>query len=198
MTSASFPKWYDFFMKPLEKKRFKRIRQDLIQKAYGNVLEIGSGTGINFCFYNDVDQVTATEPSEFMIQKSEPRIKQAGVPIRLVQASAENLPFEENTFDTVVATLVFCTIPNVEKAIAEMKRVCKPDGKILLFEHVKMENSFLATLQDRLTPVWKKICDGCYLNRETMSVIQSNDLSIIHTNEYYKGLFVSAEAVNKK
>lgn len=198
MTSAAFPKWYDFFMKPLEKNRFRRIRQGLIQKAYGNVLEIGSGTGVNFRFYEDVEQVTATEPSKFMIQKSEERIKQSAVPIRLVQASAEDLPFDENTFDTVVATLVFCTIPNVEKAMAEIKRVCKPDGKILLFEHVRMENPFLSALQDILTPVWKKICDGCYLNRETISVIKSKDVSIIHINEYYNGLFISAEAINKK
>jgi ubiquinone/menaquinone biosynthesis C-methylase UbiE len=185
-------------MNPLEKKKFKRIRKELLSKATGNVLELGSGTGINFPLYEEAVKVTAIEPSKHMIERSLLKQKHAYVPIDIVQASAEELPFAADTFDTVIATLVFCTIPNPEKAILEMKRVCKPGGKILLFEHVKMENRFLATLQDWLTPAWKKICDGCCLNRNTIDLLRGHNISIIKVQKYYRDLFVCAEGVNKK
>jgi ubiquinone/menaquinone biosynthesis C-methylase UbiE len=196
--SRLFANWYDFLMNPLEKKKFKRIRKQLLLKATGNVLELGSGTGINFPLYENAEKVTAIEPSQDMIEQSLFKHKKAVVPIEIVRASAEELPFAENTFDTVVATLVFCTIPNPEKAILEMKRVCKSEGKILLFEHVKMQNRLLATLQDWLTPAWKKICDGCCLNRKTIDLVTAHDISIIHLQKYYRDLFVFAEGVNKK
>ncbi len=122
----------------------------------------------------------------------------ATVPIEIVQAGAENLPFEDDTFDTVVATLVFCTIPDAEKAILEMKRVCKPNGTILMFEHVKMRNPFLSKLQDWLTPAWNKVCDGCCLNRETEKLVKDNGLIIMDRKEFYRGLFIVMEIKNDK
>jgi ubiquinone/menaquinone biosynthesis C-methylase UbiE len=196
--SRLFAKWYDFFMSPLEKRKFKKIRKELLSKATGRVLEVGAGTGINFPFYGAAKHVTAIEPSEHMIERSLAKIHESIVPIKMVKASAEELPFAENTFDTVVATLVFCTIPNPDKALLELKRVCKPDGKILFFEHVKMENPFLAILQEWLTPVWKKVCDGCCLNRNTIELIKTNDLTIVNVDEYYSDLFISVEAINRK
>ncbi|MEH7355644.1 class I SAM-dependent methyltransferase [Neobacillus drentensis] len=193
-----FAKSYDFFMRPLEKKKFNQIRKELLANATGSVLELGSGTGVNFSFYETAERVTAVEPSMHMIEHSIPKQKQSLVPIEVVQASAEDLPFESDTFDTVVATLVFCTIPNPEKAILEMKRVCKPGGKILLFEHVKMKNRFLAALQELLTPVWKKICDGCCLNRKTIELLELYDITITKVQKYYSDLFVYIESVNKK
>jgi ubiquinone/menaquinone biosynthesis C-methylase UbiE len=190
--SRTFAKWYDFFMSPLEQRKFKRIRSELLKGASGKVLELGSGTGINFPLYNNVDTVTAIEPSKSMINRSLTTQQSAVVPIEIVNASAENLPFEDHTFDTVVATLVFCTIPNVEKAIHELKRVCKPDGKILLFEHVKMENTVLSKMQESLTPFWKKICDGCCLNRETLKEFTNQGLKIERIEHFYKDLFVVA------
>jgi ubiquinone/menaquinone biosynthesis C-methylase UbiE len=196
--SRLFAKWYDTFMNPLEKKKFKQIRKDLISKAAGRVLELGSGTGVNFPLYQDVEKVTAIEPSPHMIDKSKAKLKKTSVPIEVIKAGAEELPFEDNTFDTIVATLVFCTIPNPEKAILEIKRVCKPEGKILLFEHVKMENRFLAKLQDWLTPAWKKVCDGCCLNRNTIALIEAHEISIVKVEEFFSDLFILVEGVNKK
>src|SRR6188472_4334976 len=91
--SRLFANWYDFFMNPLEKKKFKRIREELLSKATGNVLELGSGTGINFPLYEEAVKVTAIEPSKHMIEQSLLKQKQACVPIDIVQASAEELPF---------------------------------------------------------------------------------------------------------
>ena len=194
--SQGFPKWYDRFMYPLEKGSFKQIRNDLINKASGQVLELGAGTGINFPLYKNVKSVTAIEPNSFMIEQSIINQKKAIVPIRIIQAGAEKLPFENNSFDTVIATLVFCTIPNVEDALNEMHRICKPNGKILLFEHVKMEQPILAKMQIYLTPFWKKICDGCCLDRETVGVLESKGFKIIKLNKFCKGLFVTMEIQN--
>jgi ubiquinone/menaquinone biosynthesis C-methylase UbiE len=191
--SKLFSKYYDAFMSPLEKNRFKKIRTNLLKKASGKVLELGSGTGINFPFYRSVESVTAIEPSLDMIGQSIHKKKQAIVPVDIVHASAEELPFPDHSFDTVVGTLVFCTIPNVEKAIDEMKRVCKPEGRILLFEHVRMGTPVLAGLQDWLTPFWKKICDGCCLNRNTLKLLRQNGLDILHQETYFKDLFIVVE-----
>ena len=196
--SKSFSKWYDFFMSPLEKRRFKAIRRDLIDRASGSVLEVGSGTGINFPFYHDVEKVTAIEPSEDMIERSQKRRGLAAVPVEVLKGTAERLPFSDNVFDTVIVTLALCTIPNPEAAILEIKRVCKPNGKVLVFEHVKMDQNMLAKLQEWLTPFWKKICDGCCLNRNTVELIQANQLEILDKQSYYNGLFVQVEAKNKK
>ncbi len=185
-------------MGPLEQRKFKKVRMDLLKSARGRVLELGSGTGINFPLYNNVEQVIAVEPSQHMIQQSTVKQKLGFVPIKVINASAENLPFEDNTFDTVVATLVFCTIPNVNRAIQELKRVCKPNGKILLFEHVKMKNTVLGKMQERLTPFWSKICDGCCLNRETVKDFTTQGLEIVKINNFYKDLFIVAELKNNK
>ena len=196
--SRRFAEWYDFFMRPLEKRKFKSIREDLLSKAKGHVLEIGSGTGINFPLYKSVEKVVATEPSTYMIYKSQEKLKQSSVNIELVKADAEKLPFADNSFDTVVATLVFCTIPNPNQAMKEMLRVCKPEGKLLFFEHVKLENRFLGGLQEWLTPAWKRICDGCCLNRDTLSLLKNNDLIINEFKSYYNGLFLSVETIKRK
>jgi ubiquinone/menaquinone biosynthesis C-methylase UbiE len=195
--SSTFPKWYDFFMGPLERGKFKRVRRDLLKSATGKVLEIGSGTGVNFPLYRNADHVIAIEPSQHMIDQSQSKRQLAVVPIEMVNASAEKLPFEDHTFDTVVATLVFCTIPNVDESINELKRVCKPNGKILLFEHVKMENTVLSSMQEGLTPLWKKICDGCCLNRETLQAFTSQGLKIERVEKFYKDLFIVAELRNR-
>lgn len=193
--SRLFANGYDYFMRPLEKRKFKQIRRELIAKAHGQVLEIGAGTGVNFPFYQHVEKVTAIEPNPYMIDNSQSKQNEATIPIELIQATAENLPFPDNTFDTVVATLVFCTIPDPETAILEIIRVCKPSARVLFFEHVKMDNKFLAVLQECLTPGWKKICDGCCLNRDTLGLIKSHHLKIVKVNNYYNGLFISVEAV---
>lgn len=107
-----FPAIYDFAMKPLENGPFKVIRQELIDQANGRVLEIGAGTGINFPLYNNVEKVDAIEPNPEMEEKSRVRKNLTEVPITIHAQNAENLLFEDNTFDSVIATLVFCTIPN--------------------------------------------------------------------------------------
>jgi ubiquinone/menaquinone biosynthesis C-methylase UbiE len=150
-----FSKAYDKAMAPLEQTRFKKIRTSLVGKASGRVLEIGSGTGVNFPYYRIAEQVEAIEPNSLMAKQAANRIRAAKVPINVHLATAENLPFSNDAFDTVVATLVFCTIPDPGKALQEIRRVSRPGAKFLLFEHVRMEQELLGKTQDLLTPVWK-------------------------------------------
>lgn len=193
-----FPKLYDHLMEPLERSGLRRIRQQLLKEAQEKVLEIGSGTGANFPFYDPVrvQCVIAVEPAEQMRRRSLAKIEQAAVPVDVVAAGAENLPFPDAFFDTVVGTLVFCTIPDPEKALQEVRRVCKPGGKVLIFEHVRLESPFLARLQDLLTPVWKRLCDGCHLNRNTLQLVRRSGLQVKRVESFYRDLFLVIEAVN--
>lgn len=193
-----FPKLYDVFMKPLEATRFKKVRSELVREARGHVLEIGSGTGINFPFYQQATKVTAIEPNPLMSERGMEQLKKASVPIEVVQVGAEVLPFEDNTFDTVIATLVFCTIPNSAKALHEIRRVSKPGANLVFFEHVRMEQPSLGKLQDILNPLWAKVCDGCQLNRDTLGTIQQAGIEVIRVESMYKKLFLSITAVNPK
>lgn len=191
-----FPYLYDVAMKPLEKLRFEKIRSNLVEKASGHVLEIGFGTGANFRYYTNVKQVDAIEPNPEMSKQATNRINQARAAICIYQAKAEQLPFEENRFDSVVATLVFCTIPEPERALQEIIRTSKPGARILLFEHVKMDRNLMAKTQQALTPMWKKVCDGCHLDRDTLMLVEQSGLEVQNVTSYYGGLFLTIECQN--
>ena len=190
------PHIYDVAMKPLEKTRFEKIRAGLVRKAQGRVLEIGFGTGANFRYYRNVERVDAIEPNPTMAKHAMKRIKKIRTPIHAYQAKAEELPFPDNSFDTVVATLVFCSIPEPERALHEIRRTSKPGAKILLFEHVKMDQKMLGKTQEALTPIWKKLCDGCHLDRDTLQLVKRSGLHIEKVTSYYGGLFLTIECRN--
>ncbi|RNF39200.1 class I SAM-dependent methyltransferase [Planococcus salinus] len=191
-----FPKFYDPLMKPLEKMGFDKVRKELIAKAEGRVLEVGSGTGANFRHYRKAVEVDATEPNPLMLKQSIKQAEKSYVPVVLYPAKAEELPFPDKTFDTVTATLVFCTIPEPEKALQEIRRVCKQGAKILLFEHVRMNGKLAGKTQDLLTPIWKKAFDGCHLNRNTLELVKRSGLIVLDVTSYSGGLFLVIECVN--
>jgi ubiquinone/menaquinone biosynthesis C-methylase UbiE len=196
--SPLFNRYYDTIMKPLETKSFHPIRESLLARARGTVLEIGSGTGVNFPLYRSPDKVVAIEPDSVMLTRSLQRAEQSAVPVEVVQAGAERLPFEANRFDSVVCTLVLCTIPDPLAALAEIRRVCKPGGTLLLFEHVLLEHPLWNAVQHGLTPAWKKMCGGCHLNRNSLALVQQAGFQIAHLEWRYKKLFLAAEARNEK
>lgn len=193
-----FPRVYDVAMKPLEQTKFKKIRKALVSKAVGRVLEIGSGTGANFPYYKNATQVDAIEPNPLMSERSLKHIKNSRIPIKTFLIGAEKLPFGDNTFDSVVATLVFCTIPEPMVAIKEIERVSKPGASIFLFEHVKVDQALVGKTQEFLTPFWKKTCDGCHLNRDTLAMLKESNLSILTVESHYKGVFLSIKCSNSK
>jgi len=193
-----FPRLYDSVMAPLEMGRFKKIRRSLLKEAKGRVLEIGSGTGANFPYYKEGVEVDAIEPNPIMLSQSEEKLKAAKIPIRTYLAQAENLPFLDNSFDTVVATLVFCTIPEPVRALEEIKRVSKPKARLLLFEHVRINRKLIGKTQDILTPAWAKIADGCHLNRDTLALLRNSGFSILKVDAFFSGLFLVIECSIEK
>ena len=192
------PKLYDVAMKPFEKSRFYQIRKSIAGNAQGTVLEIGSGTGINFPFYRKADSVAAIEPDEEMRKRSLQRAAAAKTPIRTYAAKAEALPFGDNVFDSVVATLVFCTIPEPEQALNEIRRCAKKGATLYFFEHVRMDQKPLALLQNALTPLWQKVAGGCHLNRDTLKLIRQSGLAVTNVKPMYDGLFLAITCVNEK
>ena len=141
-------------------------RAELLKSIQGDVLEIGFGTGLNIPFYQAVDTLYALEPNADVFQLARERIFKAPFLVQHLQASAEKLPFADNSLDHVVSTWTMCSIANLDKALAEIRRVLKPTGTLHLVEHVEYHNNdTLKKLQNLLTPIQKIIADGCHLNR---------------------------------
>src|SRR5262249_35299612 len=164
------------------------------RQARGKVLEIGSGTGVNFPYYTAAEHVIAVDPNPCMVAQSVPRATQAAVPIAVLLARAEALPFPDHTFDTVVITLVFCTIPDPRHALCELQRISTPGGTALFFEHVRVHRPLAGRLQDWLTPVWKHVAGGCHLNRDTLALITQAGFTVTCIEPHYKELFLVIEA----
>jgi len=160
------------FMEPL--------RKEMIAQAQGIVLEIGAGTGLNFALYNpeQVERVEAVEPDSAMLRYARERLKTAQVPITLTQAPVETLPFADETFDSAVATLVFCSVTDPMRGLNEVRRVLKPGGILLLIEHVRAQGAFAQQLQNIITPVTKRVAGNCHWNRDTERNVINADFEI--------------------
>ena len=185
-----FAALYDTVMAPLEHGGFQAMRKQLLRQARGTVLEIGAGTGANFPYYTEAAHVIAVDPDPCMVARSVPRAGQAAVPITVLLARAEALPFPDHTFDTVVGTLVFCTIPDPRQALCELRRVSKPAGRALLFEHVRVHHPLAGRLKDWLTPVWKRLARGSHLNRDTLALLTQVGYEVTCIAPHYKELFL--------
>ena len=138
------------------------------------VLEIGIGSGLNLPIYGPaVDRVCGIDPSRELLDHARKRIADAHVPVSLVRASAEQLPFADATFDTVVVTWTLCSIQTPSTALTEMRRVLKPDGRLLFVEHGLSSEPRIIRWQHRLTPCWKRIGGGCHLDRKMNDLIRA-------------------------
>ena len=171
----------------------RRQRKEAVGVASGRVLELGVGTGANLGFYSaQAREVVGIEPSAAMLKKSNARWRSlqqqsaASHPrVVLQRGSAEQLAFADATFDTVVACLVFCTIPDAEAAAREMFRVLKPGGRVVFFEHVRAPDARWARWQDRLNPLWNVLASGCNLNRDTKALFTRAGFVYRDVREYY-------------
>jgi ubiquinone/menaquinone biosynthesis C-methylase UbiE len=165
-----FAAGYDRVMAGTEKATFRAHREALLGDVRGRVLEIGGGTGANLAFYGEgVEELVITEPEEPMAKRLEAKLGDATVPVRVVRAPAEELPFEDASFDYAVSTLVLCTVSDPGRALAEIRRVLKPDGQLIFMEHVRSEEPKLARWQDRLQPLQYRLGHGCHCNRDTLA-----------------------------
>ena len=158
-----------------ERAGLAEMREEVVSQARGETLEIGGGTGLNLSHYPEaVTALTLTEPDPFMAKRLRAKLQagDASVKAELIEASAEELPFADASFDTVVGTLVMCTIADPARAVAEIARVLRPDGQLLLIEHVRdPAEGRLARWQDRLERPWGWIAAGCHPNRDTAGTL---------------------------
>ena len=166
-----FARFYDRLMDGTEKAGLGQMRRELVASASGRVLELGAGTGHNLEFYTDaVTELVMTEPDPHMASRLQDRLASegtaAGNPTVLV-APAEDLPFDDGSFDCVVATLVFCTVEDPARAAAEARRVLVEGGRLLYLEHVRSQSPRVARWQDRLERPWGFFAAGCHPNRAT-------------------------------
>jgi ubiquinone/menaquinone biosynthesis C-methylase UbiE len=176
-----FAGMYDRTMQTTEDAGLRDRRRALLARADGRVLELGAGTGLNVPLYPEegVSEVVFTEPEEPMARRLEERVDALSQTSSVVRAPAEDLPFDDASFDTVVATLVLCTVGDQEAALREARRVLKSGGRLLFMEHVRSEDPRRAKWQDRLHRPWKALGHGCNCNRATVPVIEENGFRLI-------------------
>lgn len=171
---------YDRFMAETERASLHEWRTDLLSHAKGDVLEVGAGTGINLELYpKGISSLTLAEPDLHMRKRLKARAHatQRG-DAKIIDAPVENLPFADASFDTVVATLLLCSVHDQAAALASIRRVLRPGGRYLFLEHVAAEeNPGRLGWQKRIEPFWKIIGDNCHLTRQTLRSIESAGFS---------------------
>lgn len=185
---------FDLFMWPLEKRKLARVRKALLKDVAGMVLEIGAGTGVNIKYYdsNNIEKLTLLDTD--ISQRLRERSNLCEFPVELVEASAEKIPFEKNTFDVVVITLVLCSIPDVMRALGEVHRVLKQQGKIVFLEHVLSANEGISKIQHILNGPWRRVAGGCNLNRDTKGLIEKAGFVIKDFEGFWSDIFVCGKA----
>lgn len=170
---------YDRMMAKTEEAGLRAHRQSVVGTATGDVLEIGGGTGANLSLYGpEVRSLTVTEPEGPMAKRLEQHIAERRPGTTLVRAPAEDLPFEDASFDTVVSTLVLCTVDDQPRSLREIRRVLRPGGRLLFVEHVRSDDPKLARWQDRLLPFNRAVAHGCHCNRETLDAIRAEGFTV--------------------
>ena len=198
-----FARFYDRAAQKTEVNVLAERRKVLLSGLKGNILEIGAGTGVNFQFYTKEASVLAIEPSPYMLRQAKEK-KKDRKNIRLVQATVEQCyqdkVVQKNSMDAIVCTLVLCTIPDPQKALNYFYQWLKPDGILIIIEHIKSPDPWKGKVQDFLTPAWKVIGEGCHLNRKTDQMIMQAGFQPLEEDYFtyqvlwYQGVFSKEKA----
>jgi ubiquinone/menaquinone biosynthesis C-methylase UbiE len=149
----------------MKQEHFEPYRRRAVSAARGRILEVGVGSGLNLPLYERGTQVVGLDPSAKLLSMARQATGDRAHSIELIEGSAESLPLPDHEFDTVVTTWTMCSIPDLPKALAEVRRVLKADGKLVFAEHGRAPEATVVRWQNALTPVWKRIGGGCHLNR---------------------------------
>jgi ubiquinone/menaquinone biosynthesis C-methylase UbiE len=161
---------YDLLAGRAERAGIGQKRHDLLADIEGDVVEIGSGTGASLPYYRRAKRVVAVEPDASMAKRLPARVEEATVPIEIMTARAQALPFPDESFDAAVAAFVLCSVEEPSAVLAEAHRVLRPGGKLILLEHVRGDGR-TARWQDRITPLHRKLAGNCHLNRDTKNAV---------------------------
>jgi ubiquinone/menaquinone biosynthesis C-methylase UbiE len=164
-------------------------RSRIVSAASGRVLEVGIGSGLNLPFYSgSVKYVVGLDPSPRLLAMARETANRARKSLELVEGTAEAVPLEDYSVDTVVTTWTLCSIPDANRALHEMRRVLKPGGQLLFVEHGRAPDPGVRWWQDRLTPIWKRLGGGCHLNRAIKDLIENTGFRIERlANGYMRG-----------
>jgi SAM-dependent methyltransferase len=170
---------YEWLLRGSERAGMADQRRDLLIQARGTTVEIGAGTGLNTVYYPDtVTALVLTEPSPHMARRLRVRAAQRERSTRVIEAVGEKLPLPDASFDTVVATLVLCTVVDLAQTLSEIARILRPDGQLLFLEHVRSGDPRLAAQQDRWHRLWLLFGHGCHCNRATERAIATGHFTI--------------------
>src|SRR5688500_2795351 len=184
---------YDPFMGLIDRAGLGERRRRLIAEATGEVVEVGGGTGRNLTYYRDVDRLVVLEPDAAMRTKLRARVAAARVPVEVHETGIEDSMLPDGFADTVVASLVLCTVADQTAALAAVKRLLKPDGRLLFLEHVRSPG-LRGRFQSVVTPVWSRTAGaGCHLDRPTLDAIRAAGFAI--TDCHRSGAIVQGIAV---
>jgi ubiquinone/menaquinone biosynthesis C-methylase UbiE len=180
---------YDPFLALGERRGMAARRRALLADATGAVLEVGAGTGANLAAYPaGQDPLVLTEPNPGMARRLEHAAARHRPDARVVHAGAEDLPFADGTFDVVVSTMVMCTVPDPVAAVAEIRRVLRPGGRLLYLEHVRSDDPRLARWQDRLASPWRLFAAGCVCNQRTLELLEGSFELEPATRDTWRGM----------
>jgi ubiquinone/menaquinone biosynthesis C-methylase UbiE len=169
---------YDRMSRSSEEAGLGAVRQGLLAEASGRVVEIGSGTGVNLPYYGEgVESLVLTDPEPPMLRRLQRAVNEHRPGSRVLQASAEELPFEDGSFDVLVSTLVLCGVDDPSRALGEARRVLRPGGRLLFIEHVRSDDPSLARFQDRFTRL-NRFLVGCDCNRRTLAAIEAEQFEV--------------------
>jgi ubiquinone/menaquinone biosynthesis C-methylase UbiE len=161
-------------------------RRRLVSQARGRVLEIGIGSGLNLPLYGAaVDEVLGLDPAPRLIEMAQEAANRSKIPVTLIRGSAQAIPIDAGSIDTLVTTWTLCSIPDAGAALQEMRRVLKPSGELLFVEHGAAPEESVRKWQNRLTPVWKRIGGGCHLNRPIGTLIENAGFKMIRLDTGY-------------
>lgn len=178
-----FAALYDVMSRTTERRILASLRGWVVGEAAGHVLEIGAGTGHSFPYYRTAQRIVAAEPDPYMRRRARERAAALGLPIEVQPYPAEALPYPDGSFDAVVSTLVLCTVADLGRALAEVRRVLKPGGTFRFIEHVRADG-WLGRAQDAIVPVWRWFGAGCHPNRRTGEAVEAAGLRIVRLERH--------------
>jgi ubiquinone/menaquinone biosynthesis C-methylase UbiE len=162
-------------------------RKKVVPLAEGKVLEIGIGSGLNLPFYDKakIDEIWGLDPSEELSEMAKQVADEESMEVKFISSGAEDIPLPDNYFDCILVTYTMCTIPEVQRANQEIRRVLKEDGKMIFCEHGEAPDQNIRKWQNRINPFWGKLAGGCNINRKIPSLIQDSGFDIIEMEEMY-------------
>jgi SAM-dependent methyltransferase len=187
-----FARFYAFLSEREEKAGQNEHRRDLLAGARGRAVELGAGNGLNFAYYPpEVDQVAAVEPEPYLRDRAREAAERAPVAVDVVEGTADRLPYEDDSFDVAVASLVLCSVPDQSRALAELRRVLRPGGELRFYEHVvphRERQAKLFRLADS-SGVWPKLLGGCHCSRDTGTAIERAGFAVERSERFsFNGL----------